>query len=104
MAKRKSIFKGYVDYLKDNPDGYWFKRKLYGWGWTPATLAGWVVLLIFIAFIVWSGISFSNIKDPSSSDLFIFYTKIVISVIILIIVCFIKGEKPKWTWGRNFRD
>jgi hypothetical protein len=30
------LFKEYTDYLKDNPQGYWFKRKLYGWGWTPA--------------------------------------------------------------------
>ena len=27
-----SIFKNYREYYKNNPEGYWFKRKLYGWG------------------------------------------------------------------------
>lgn len=31
------MFKNYLDYIRDNPHGYWFKRKLYGWGWTPVT-------------------------------------------------------------------
>lgn len=25
-----NYFKKYKEYLKDNPKGYWFKRKLYG--------------------------------------------------------------------------
>jgi hypothetical protein len=27
----------YKKYLKDNPEVYWFKAKLYGWGWFPVT-------------------------------------------------------------------
>ena len=26
-----ALFKKYLDYVNDNPKGYWFKRKLYGW-------------------------------------------------------------------------
>jgi len=26
------MFKKSIDYLKDNPRGYWFKAKLRGWG------------------------------------------------------------------------
>ena len=29
------MLKQYIAYLKDNPQGYWFKAKLYGWGWVP---------------------------------------------------------------------
>ena len=43
-----NIFKKYSEYLRDNPEGYWFKRKLYGWGWTPARWQGWVVLVVYI--------------------------------------------------------
>jgi hypothetical protein len=34
------MFKKYIEYLKDNPQGYWFKRKVWGWGWTPVTWQG----------------------------------------------------------------
>ena len=30
------MIKEYIAYLKDNPQGYWFKARLYGWGWAPA--------------------------------------------------------------------
>jgi len=40
------MIKEYIAYLKDNPQGYWFKAKLYGWGWDPAIWQGWLVLLV----------------------------------------------------------
>ena len=43
------MFKKYWQYLKDNPEGYWFKRKLYGWGWVPVKWQGWLVIAISIA-------------------------------------------------------
>ncbi|HZX50161.1 MAG TPA: hypothetical protein VFE94_03385 [Candidatus Paceibacterota bacterium] len=39
-----SIFDDYIAYAKDNPKGHWFKRKLFGWGWTPVTRQGWAVV------------------------------------------------------------
>ena len=32
------MIKEYIAYLKDNPQGYWFKARLYGWGWVPVNL------------------------------------------------------------------
>ena len=29
------MLRQYIQYLKDNPQGYWFRRKLFGWGWVP---------------------------------------------------------------------
>jgi len=48
---QKLTLANYLEYLKDNPNKYWFRRKLYGWGWTPATWQGWLTLLIFILII-----------------------------------------------------
>ena len=42
----------YINYIKDNPEGYWFKRKLYGWGWTPATWQGWLSTFVFIGLVL----------------------------------------------------
>ena len=46
------IIKRYVAYLQDNPEQYWFKRKLFGWGWVPVRWQGWVFLLVWIALVV----------------------------------------------------
>lgn len=42
----------YLSYLHDNPKGYWFKAKPFGWGWTPVTWQGWLVILVYIALIL----------------------------------------------------
>ncbi len=85
--------------MKDNPEGYWFKRKLYGWGWTPVKWQGVVVILVFVAFVVWNGIELEKVVEPSDSQIQYFVAKAVISIILLLTVCYLKGEKPRWQWG-----
>ncbi len=93
------MFKKYIEYIKDNPNHYWFKRKLYGWGWTPATKEGWFTILIFIALVMWISFDVDRIEKPTGIKLAVFFIKIIASVIILITICYYKGEKPKWQWG-----
>jgi hypothetical protein len=38
----------YIQYLKRNPEHYWFKRKAYGWGWLPANRQGWLTLAVLV--------------------------------------------------------
>ena len=38
------MIKEYIAYLKDNLKRYWFKSKLYGWGWVPVKWQGWLVV------------------------------------------------------------
>lgn len=45
------MIKEYIAYLKDNPQGYWFKAKLYGWGWAPVKWQGLLVIAISIAIL-----------------------------------------------------
>jgi hypothetical protein len=93
------MFKKYIEYYKDNPKGYWFKRKLYGCGWTPVKWQGLAVILIFIAFILWNGLSLSAVEEPTDSMLFWFFAKLIVSLVILLVICYKKGEKPCWQWG-----
>jgi hypothetical protein len=86
-----SILKNYVNYLKDNPKGYWFKRKLYGWGWTPATKEGWSLLALYFFSILYIGFTENNV-----STLLIEFS--IITALFLFIV-YLKGEPPKWQWG-----
>ncbi len=95
--------KEYLAYLKDNPKGYWFKVKCYGWGWVPVKLQGWGVVFIYIVLII--GLVLAREKDipgnpDSGSNFLIFALPIILLTTLLIFICYKKGEKPRWQWGR----
>lgn len=79
-----NIFQQYFRYLKDNPEGYWFKRKLYGWGWTPATWQGWVTLVAFLAVFFWIFVPFISNPEPTDSAVFWFLIKVGTWVVSLL--------------------
>ena len=87
-----NLFKQYKDYFKDNPNQYWFKRKLYGWGWTPVKWQGWLVIFIWAILFVFGILKMDHEWLKNLIFIFIFTG-------ILIYVCYKKGEKPKWQWG-----
>jgi len=92
------MIKEYIKYLRDNPQGYWFKAKLYGWGWDPVTWQGWVVVLIHIALVI----LFALTIDENSSAREIMFTFVLPTVLLtatLLRICYKKGEKPRWQWG-----
>jgi len=98
------MLKEYIAYLKDNPKGHWFKRKLYGWGWTPAKWQGWCVILLYILLIL--SLVLVREKDvpgnpDSGSNFLTFALPIIVLTILLIIVAYKKGEKPCWQWGKS---
>jgi len=97
------FLKNYTDYLKDNPHGYWFKAKLYGWGWTPAKWQGWVVLLVYVGLLV--TLVLTREKDvagnpDSGSNFLTFAVPVIVLTVIFILIAYKKGEKPRWQWGR----
>ena len=76
----------------------WFPAKTYGWGWGPPVCwQGWVVLLAYIVLILGGVLLFLPEKD--NIPWFLFYT--IILTLILIWICWLKGEKPKWRWGKG---
>lgn len=96
------MIKEYKKYLQDNPQGYWFKAKLYGWGWTPAKWQGWLVILVYIALILSLALTREKdiVGDPDSgSNFLVFALPIIILTVLLIFICYKKGEKPRWQWG-----
>ncbi|HLC66304.1 hypothetical protein A2635_03620 [Candidatus Peribacteria bacterium RIFCSPHIGHO2_01_FULL_51_9] len=77
----------------------WFKAKQYGWGWYPATWQGWLVTLAAVAGYVWT---FRNIDQAShsvSDTLIGMVVPFLIITGLLLLVCFVMGEKPRWRWG-----
>jgi len=98
------MIKEYINYLKDNPQGYWFKAKLYGWGWVPVKWQGWLVLLVYVGLILILTLTISREKDipenlDSGSNVLVFALPIILLTALLIFICYKKGEKPRWQWG-----
>lgn len=88
------MLKEYIAYLKDNPKGYWFKRKLFGWGWVPIRWQGWLVVAIGVAIVI-SSIYVGEIDDAPGAALI----GILLMIALILVFGFWKGEKPRWQWG-----
>jgi uncharacterized membrane protein YhaH (DUF805 family) len=97
------MFEKHIAYLKDNPKGYWFKAKLYGWGWTPVTWQGWLVLGVYLAVVVFLAVTLDE-SVPLSDALIGYFLPLVLLTAVLIAICFAKGEKPRWQWGPPKED
>ncbi len=80
--------------MDPNEKRIWFPAKKYGWGWgPPCAWQGWVVMGVWFVLLTVGGIFLA----PLSTGLFVAYA--VLLGIVLITVCWIKGEKPRWRWG-----
>lgn len=79
---------------------YWFTAKRFGWGWTPATWEGWLSLgiyLAFVALITWE----SDLAKTSSKEVIVREgPSLVFITLILLVICWFKGERPRWRWGK----
>ncbi len=73
----------------------WFHAKEYGWGWgLPACWQGWAVLLGYIVLLAMGTVVF---RPDRQLPFYLAFTGIL--SVLLIGVCWLKGEKPAWRWG-----
>ncbi|MGA3172434.1 MAG: hypothetical protein ABSE62_15640 [Chthoniobacteraceae bacterium] len=74
----------------------WFPAKKYGWGWGPPVCwQGWVVMAVWLVMLIAGGIELA----ARSTGLYVLYACLL--SIALTIICWIKGEKPRWRWGKD---
>ena len=76
----------------------WFKAKLYGWGWTPATWQGWLAMVVYIVVIeastlglLWRHVSTGRVIAAIAVG--------VAATVGLGILCYRRGDPPRWRWG-----
>lgn len=94
------MLKGYIAYLKDNPENYWFKARLFGWGWIPATREGWISILLFIVLLLGNTYRHSLRGSLNEEEVPVqFLLETLGLILILLFVTWKKGEKPQWNWG-----
>lgn len=91
--------------VKTNKKDVWFRAKFYGFGWTPCTWQGWACLLFYLAFLgmgFWdSGQTGAN---PELLRLKNFAPTFLFSTLILVTVCYFKGEPLRWRWGAKGKN
>ncbi|MEX1112640.1 MAG: hypothetical protein WEC84_04200 [Candidatus Andersenbacteria bacterium] len=81
----------------------WFKRKLFGWGWYPASWEGWLVTLTYAALVI----SFARTIDensPRQEIAFTFLLPVTFLTLLFIRIAYRTGETPQWQWGRRKED
>lgn len=84
-----------------NKNKLWFKAKMYGWGWQPTSWQGWGVLALYIV-ALWVNIRNVNMYTHSSSDVLVNAAiPFIINTVYLLIICYCKGERPRWRWGEK---
>ena len=75
---------------------YWFLVRSHGWGWgLPCAWQGWVVYAVALVLLASGPFIYSPFKEPVAFQI---YTWAVIAVLVLI--CWLKGEPPRWRWGK----
>jgi uncharacterized membrane protein YhaH (DUF805 family) len=75
----------------------WFKAKNYGWGWYPCSWQGWLVLLAWAAIFI----LLIDRAEDSNNILANSIIPVLVLTAILISICYVKGEKPVWRWGKK---
>lgn len=73
---------------------YWFRKKRWGYGWTPATKEGWSIMAISMLVLVAAAWLLAP-KDDTMGDwhnLAAFFLILTLDVLCLALVCAKKGE------------
>lgn len=72
----------------------WFRAKRYGWGWgAPVAWQGWVVLVGWLALLLAGVLALVRLSPVVA------FVYTLAMVALLIAICWIKGERPRWHWG-----
>lgn len=74
---------------------YWFTKKKYGWGWTPANTQGWTVLVVYVLSI------FALTPIIMDGRIGTYLVLVHLFTAALIAVAYHTGEKPRWQWGEQ---
>lgn len=75
----------------------WFPAKRYGWGWgLPLTWQGWLLIAMYFILLSAGTFVFQPDQRPIS---YVVYTAVL--SLILIGICWLKGEPPRWRWGEK---
>ncbi len=75
---------------------FWFPAKRFGWGWgPPIRWQGWAVLAGSLAATLAAMLALL----PAHLGAFLIVALGI--MLLLLIICYAKGEPPRWRWGER---
>jgi len=84
---------------------YWFRAKTYGWGWVPATWQGWGVTLVYLVLVTYAVVT---LRFPPDTSVFlalrVILARILAPTLVLLFICWKKGEPPRFRWGNHEKE
>jgi len=86
--------------METKKEHLWFKRKSYGWGWTPCSWQGWTVTAMYVGGVLVWAVTIDE-QSVSSEVGFTFILPVLLMTIFFITIAYKKGEKPRWQWGKR---
>jgi hypothetical protein len=83
--------------MNTNGHHIWFPAKKYGWGWgPPCAWQGWVALALFVVLL-----STAAVLLLPGGHFGLWIAAAVVLAIAMFITCLVKGERPRWRWGKD---
>ena len=79
----------------------WFKNKTYGYGWTPASWEGWLSLFVYIVLLTIIVLNADQNSHSGSDTIYGSLIPVVLLTGLFLLLCYKKGEKLKWRWGKG---
>jgi hypothetical protein len=77
---------------------YWFRAKRHGWGWgLPSAWQGWAVYFLYFALVLFSLTALRSHHTGYETIHSLLFVGALTAALVLI--CWRKGEPPKWRWG-----
>ncbi len=76
---------------------YFFRKKKFGWGWTPATWEGWLITLGYVAAV------FVLALTEAETDIVQFLVSLFVLTALLIVIT-IKFGEPIWPFEKKDQD
>ncbi len=86
--------------MKEEQSKLWFRAKRYGWGWMPCSWEGWLFLILILAQIM-AIASISEQLLQTQEGIIVFCIINVSAIMILFMISYKTGEKPRWRWGKD---
>lgn len=81
----------------------WFRRKLYGFGWTPISWQGWVLTFGYLGLFLLLTLM-DDRSTPEQDVTFSLNLPAILLTVTYILIVYIKGETPRWQWGKRTED